>query len=151
MSGAWFRKGLGQERSQRHSGQAIVEMALVMIVLLIVSFGTVDFGILLTGRVMASNCAREAARKAVVREAVAGDFCATTHHLTPLFESAGLTLSPGDYVDADSGTSVTSTVTATYRWIAIAPLVNAFFPGTPMDPTFTSTASATMRMEGRRP
>jgi Flp pilus assembly protein TadG len=139
-----------RRRRDEKPGQAVIEMAFVMIILLILSFGMVDFGMLLTGYIRASNCAREAARTAVVREPGADGVCAA-HQLTPLFESATVSLDPAAYEDLDSGTEVKATVVATYRWKAIAPLMNAFFPGSPWDPTITTTTTTTMRMEGRRP
>jgi Flp pilus assembly protein TadG len=136
--------------SRRQRGQAVIEMALVMTVLLILSFGMVDFGMFLTGYIRASNCAREVTRAAVIRNPSATSFCAN-HQLTPLFESANVTLNPPGYMTASSGTAVTATVTAVYRWKAIAPLINAFFPGTPWNPTITTTTTSTMRLEGRGP
>jgi Flp pilus assembly protein TadG len=133
----------------RQRGQAIVEMALVMSILLILSFGMVDFGLFLTGYIRSSNCAREVTRAAVVRNPDAANMC-TGHQLTPLFESANVTISPGGYMTADAGSPVTATVVTVYRWKAIAPLINAFFPGTPWNPTQTSTTTSTMRMEGRK-
>ncbi len=140
------RRGL----TGRKRGQAMVEMAIVMTLLLILSFGMVDFGLYLTGTIRASNCAREVTRAAVIRNPNAATFC-NSHQLTPLFESATVTLNPSVYMDAASGTQVTATVVAVYRWKAIAPLINAFFPGTPWNATQSTTTTSTMRMEGRRP
>lgn len=134
----------------RRRGQAILEMAVVMSLLLILTFGMVDFGLFLTGYIRASNCAREVTRAAVIRNASAGTMC-SSHQLTPLFESVTVTVTPGGYMTADSGTEVTATVVGVYRWKALAPLINAFYPGTPWSPTQSTTTRATMRMEGRRP
>lgn len=136
--------------TRRRRGQAMVEMAIVLSTLLILSFGMVDFGLYLTGYIRASNCAREVARAAVIRNPGAATFCAN-HQLTPLFETATVTVSPSAYMVANSGTPVTATVVAVYRWKAIAPLINAFSPGTPWSATATTTTTATMRMEGRAP
>ena len=141
---------LRRRASKREPGQAMIEMAIVMTVLLILSFGMVDFGLFLTGYIRASNCAREMTRAAVIRNASAASVCGNDQ-ITPLFESATYTLSPGSYMSASAGTSVTATVTGTYRWKAIAPVINAFFPGTPWNPTITTTTTATMRMEGQKP
>lgn len=135
----------------RKSGQAMIEMAIVMSLLLILTFGMVDFGLFLTGYIRASNCAREVTRTAVVRVAGAETKCGS-HQLTPLFESYSVALDPADYMNASTGTPVKATVVATYRWKAIAPLMNAFYPGgTIWDPTITTTTTATMRMEGKKP
>jgi len=141
---------LRRRASKREPGQAMIEMAIVMSILMILSFGLVDFGLFLTGYIRASNCAREMTRAAVVRNASAASVCGNDQ-ITPLFESATFTLSPATYMSANAGTSVTATVSGTYRWKAIAPLINAFFPGTPWSPTITTTTTATMRMEGSRP
>jgi Flp pilus assembly protein TadG len=145
-----LRGKLSRRANKREPGQAMIEMAIVMSILLILSFGMVDFGLFLTGYIRASNCAREMTRSAVVRNPDAASVCGDDQ-VTPLFESASFTLSPGSFMSASSGTSVTATVTATYRWKALAPLMNAFFPGTPWNPTITTTTRATMRMEGQRP
>lgn len=143
-------RGKHHRAAKEKPGQAMIEMAIVMSILLILSFGMVDFGLFLTGYIRASNCAREMARSAVVRNPNAASVCGGDQ-ISPLFESAGFTLSPSGYMTAAAGTSVTATVTGTYRWKAIAPLINAFFPGTPWNPTISTTTTATMRMEGQRP
>lgn len=135
-------------RPRKRRGQAIIEMALVMVVLLTLSFGVVDFGLFLTGYIRASNCAREAARTAIVRDTVGTDFCSSGHQLVPLFESAPVSMDPTNYKCQDRGTPVTATVTATYRWKAIAGVVNTFFPGTPWAETQATITKATMRMDG---
>lgn len=136
--------------ARRQSGQAVIEMGLVMIVLMTLTFGMVDFGFFLTGYIRASNCAREVARAAVIRSTGAATVCGTDQ-LTPIFESATVAIGPSGYLTETAGTPVTATVTGVYRWKAIAPLINAFYPGgTLWNPTITTTHTATMRLEGRK-
>ena len=142
------RQPSGRVRKRR--GQAIIEMAIVMVLLLILSFGMADFGLYLTGYIRATNCAREVARQAVVRNSAAATVCGNDQ-LTPLFVSAGTAFNPPDYMNASSGTPLTVTIEAKYRWKAIGPLLNAFFPGTVWPAETTTTSKATMRMEGRKP
>lgn len=134
--------------TRRRRGQALVEMAIVMSTILILTFGMVDFGLYLTGYIRASNCAREVARAAAIRNPIATTFC-DGYHLSPLLENVTVTVNPGVYISANAGTPVTATVVGVYRWKAIAPVINAFLPGTPWSPTTTTTTTATMRLEGR--
>ena len=46
----------------------MIEMALVMMILLMLTFGTVDAGLYMYRFVQAANCTREAARRAAVRK-----------------------------------------------------------------------------------
>ena len=55
--------------ARRRRGQAVVEMAIVMMILLTLTFGIADFGIYMYRYVQAANCVREAARRYVVHDA----------------------------------------------------------------------------------
>ena len=134
--------------ARKRRGQAIIEMAVVMVVLLTLTFGMVDFSLFLSGHIQVTSCAREVARQAVVRQDGALTKC---DGQLGLFEIHTVTISPSDYKNANTGDPLTVTVTGTYRWKALAPIVNAFFPGTLWPATHTTTTKVTMRMEGRRP
>jgi hypothetical protein len=139
-----------RRRREEKPGQAVIEMALVMTVLLILSFGMADFGLLLTAEIQATNCAREIARRAVVRDETAVDACADYSALNALTNDT-VTVDLPAYMDLDSGVPITARIEGTYHFIAIAPLLNAFFPGDPFPADSTVGSETTMRMEGRRP
>jgi Flp pilus assembly protein TadG len=133
---------------KKNPGQAIIEMAFVMTILLMLSFGMADFGLLLTAEIQASNCAREVARRAVVRDGGATGACSGYTALNALAGSPTVTLTPG-YMTAAAGSSVTARVDGTYTFIAIAPIINALIPGSAFPTTSTVGSETTMRMEGK--
>jgi Flp pilus assembly protein TadG len=144
-----LKERLRRRAGKRDPGQAIIEMALVMVILLILSFGVADFGLLLTAHIQTSNCAREIARRAVVRDANAAAACDGYAALNALVGSPSVSLP--DYMSLDSGEPVTARIEGTYTFFAIAPLSNAFFPGNPVPATVAVGSETTMRMEGSRP
>jgi Flp pilus assembly protein TadG len=121
-------------RSER--GQGLVEAAFVLPILLSLTFGIAEVGLYMYDYVQAANCAREAARRAAVREANADS--------PPLCLSATLrpTVTPG-YLNLPAGSDVTATVDTTHDWIVIDNLIPGIGAGWPI------TASVTMRMEGQ--
>ncbi|MBA2277389.1 MAG: pilus assembly protein [Chloroflexia bacterium] len=137
-------------RPRKRRGQAVIEMALVMTVLLTVSFGMVDFGLYLNGYIRATNCVREVARQAAIRHPAALSAC-DDHQLTPLFETiTGPTTDPTNYKCITTREKVTVKLQGTYRWKAIAGLINAFFPGSVWNEIHTFTVTSTMRLEPLR-
>ena len=118
------------------AGQAIIEMALVIMILLTLTFGTADIGLFMYDYVQAANCVREAARRAAVRapNADSPPYCANSG-LVPQV--------PAGYQDFPTGSEVEVTLTKEHQWIAIC----HFVPG--MSCTFDITARTSMRMEGQ--
>jgi Flp pilus assembly protein TadG len=51
----------------RHKGQALVELALVLPILILLLFGIIEFGRILNAYIMVSNASREAARYYSIR------------------------------------------------------------------------------------
>ena len=123
-------------RTGQKPGQAIVEMAVIMTVLLTLMIGTIDMGIFMYKYVQAANCVRESARRAVVRDPDAGspDYCLGAE-LTP-------SLTPG-YMTLPTGEEVTATIDVPYNWAAI----DTFVPGLG---SVHLKASTTMKMEGQK-
>ena len=117
-------------------GQALVEMALVVMLLLILTFGIADVGLFMYDHVQASNCVREAARRAAVRADDAGNppFCISSD-LVPQV--------PAGYQTLPAGSEVQVTLTKPHQWIAIC----YFIPG--MSCTIDIKAATSMRMEGQ--
>lgn len=131
---------------RREDGQALVELALVLPVLLLVVFGIVDFGRAMNYDTQATHLANEAARYAAVDYVPAG---ATTlaQWLLPQADSpelrngTGSVGSPSVTVCYPNGTSnvgdpVKVLVSFTYSWLPILNLADT-----------TITRSATMRIE----
>ncbi len=118
----------------RHRGQAIIEMAVVMTLLLSLTFSILDMGVYMYRYIQAANCAREVARRAVVREPTTNTYCVDVG-LTPTLSDDPASLSPG--VD------ITATVDTDYNWMVISYLVPGLGPSAPID------AQVTMRMEGK--
>lgn len=54
-------------KTEKHKGQTLVELALVLPILLLLVFGIIDFGRILNAYIMVSNASREAARYYAVR------------------------------------------------------------------------------------
>ena len=117
-------------------GQAMVEMAIVAMLLLMLTFGTADMGLFMYKYVQAANCTREAARRAAVRKDPTNIPYCVDASLMPTVTYAN----PGKA----TGTDVTATINTTYKWIVISYLV----PG--MSPTISLKSATTMRLEGAK-
>jgi Flp pilus assembly protein TadG len=115
-------------------GQAMIEMALVMLILLSLSFGIADFGLYMYKYVQVANCTREAARRAAVRQDPSN---------IPYCVDASLKPSISYSDGGKPGTDVTATVNTTHNWVAIC----YFVPG--MSCTIALKSATTMRMEGQ--
>ncbi len=115
----------------------MVEMSLVMMLLLILSFGVADLGLYMYNYVQAANCVRESARRAAVRadDAESPPFCLSSQ-LQP-------TVTPG-YKTLPVGSEVTATLDSTHRLIALC----YFVPGMSCDQPLKAASS--MRMEGEK-
>ena len=127
----------GGTRGRQQPGQALIEMALVIMILLTLTFGIADAGLYMYDFVQAANCTREAARRAAVRQDPTNiPFCPASSSLQPVVA----------YADSSkaAGTDVTATIDKTHRWIAIC----YFVPG--MSCTAPLRSATTMRMEGAK-
>ena len=101
-------------------------MAFVMVLLLTLTFGTLDMGIYMYRYVQAANCVREFARRTVVNASTADTYCVDAA-LTPTVSI--------------SGEEVTATIATDYNWMVISYLIPGLGPSAPID------AQVTMRME----
>ena len=122
--------------ARRHRGQAITEMAIVMLLLLTLTFGIADMGIYMYRYIQAANCAREVARRAVVRQPdPTADIYCFDAELTPTLSA--------DPASLDAGEEITATVDELHTWAVIGYLIPTFGPTAPL------RAQVTMRMEGQ--
>ncbi len=127
-------------RCKSEQGQAIVEFALVLPVLLMLLCGIIDFGWIFGNQLAANNAAREAARYTAVHyydstPAVAlGAAENVVTNRAPTLTSPEVTLTV-------SGDQVTILVTSQVD--VLTPIVSAFFT----DGEYTATAQCVMRLE----
>ncbi len=67
------------------SGVAAVEFALILLPLLLIIFGIINFGVLLSNQAIITNAAREGARWASIHStATYGNGCSNSYSLTPV-------------------------------------------------------------------
>ncbi len=129
-------------RSER--GQAVVETALVLPVIMLLLLMMVDGGRVFHTWIVVTNGAREGARAAVIRE----DLLTIDDKLQQAMPSVvggtwGFNITPGyqDPLTVPSGDPVTVDVTADD--VLVTPLIGDLFPGS----TVRVSASATMQLE----
>jgi hypothetical protein len=129
---------VGDARDRRpdgERGQGLLEFALVVVFLLITMFGIIDFARVFFGYATMSNGVREGARYAVVHPGEDGDIIAAAEAMM-LVIGAPVVVQVG-YPDGnmDRGSRVVLTATSDFNvW-------------TPIVPSFTMEAQATMHIE----
>lgn len=141
-------------RAQRRRGASAVETAMIMIPLTMLLFGVFEYGRLLLDLNVLNNAAREGCRYAVVNNTNAS-VAANTQTVVTNF-MAGRDVGFGGFTVTVSGTHqgvatpvnnlvagdmITVTLTGTYKFMNIIPLV-------PSLPSFTLSSSVTMACEG---
>jgi Flp pilus assembly protein TadG len=158
------RGGSGRDR-----GQALVEFALILPILLLVVTGIMQFGVLLSGQIALVNGVREAARYGSVLEtssvgSVPADAAAVEARLAavltaglPGYAPARLLSSSVCYVSyqnpgsSPASYSVRLTVSATYKHALFVPLITQILD--PMDGSFDNgfrlSASEEFRVENQ--
>lgn len=131
-------------------GAAAVEFGLILPLLLIVVFGTIEFGLILYDQAMITNASREGARAGIVLREPAvstGDITSVVNgYVTDNMISLG---SPGAVSTSVSGdcsapdTDITVTVSYTYDFLVLPDFV------TDLTGPITLTAESIMRCENR--
>lgn len=124
---------------KNHKGQALVEFALMLPVLLLLVVGVMEFGLIINQYIVMAEAAREGARSAAVGSSNATIISVATTAANQV-ETGQLTvtISPSD--TRIRGDSVTVTVGRPMQ--AITQLMEPFFPS-----GFTVQGTATMRVE----
>lgn len=130
----WFRKF-----GRTGNGQALVEMALVLPVLILIIFGIVEFGRIMNTYLIVTNAAREGARHGVVGGTDADIRDAVMNNAYTL-DPAKITVTISPAGSRTRGTPLT--VQVSYSLDIIAPLIGVI-TGNP----YIVTASTTMRVE----
>ena len=126
-------RSLGRPRR----GQAIIETAFILPILLTLVFGVAEISMYMYSYVQAANCAREGARRASVRDPDADS--------PPYCESVTLEpdILPASYMTQPGGTDVTAVVSSTHQWLVIGNLIPGLGASKPL------YAEVVMRMEGQ--
>lgn len=129
-------------RLKSEKGQAMVEFALVLPILILILCGIIDFGWIFGNQLLANNASREAARYSAVHysdsssdndQEIARDIVLAR---APTLSSPSVTLT-----QSASGDSVTVTINTTVE--VLTPIIAAFFSDGEAD----ITASCEMRLE----
>ena len=132
------------KRPRRDSGEALVEMALVLPILLVLSLGMLDFGRAFHMKNIVDAAAREGCRVAVV---TAPDVGIVQGRVATVLAAGGVIGAPPAQVDGP-GADKMITVTVTARFTFVTPGLFALF-GSLADPTgINMTGKASMRKEG---
>lgn len=127
---------------KNEKGQAMVEFALILPLLLLILCAIIDFGWIFGNQLIATNAAREAARYTAIHY-----YDSTTDNDTSIASSivtqkAPTLVSPSVVLTKSaSGDSISITVTSQVD--VLTPLISAFFSGG----KYTATATCTMRLE----
>jgi Flp pilus assembly protein TadG len=120
-----------RSRQQRQRGNAVLDMALVLPILLALAFGTVEFGYYFYVKHNVQAAAREGARAAIVPSAVAADVTTAVQNVMTAagLGSSGYTTSITDVngnainvSTAAAGTAIKVTVQCTWGNVGVRPL-----------------------------
>jgi Flp pilus assembly protein TadG len=136
---------VGRIRSQR--GQAIIETALTLPIVLVLSVSIFEFGRALQVWQLLTNAAREGARVAVLP---AGTDDATRSRVLQYMAAGGLeNRAPEQIIDMGTGPVSASRITVSYPYsfMVLNPVMQLITPGTTVGAPITMTASALMRNE----
>ena len=112
-------------------------MAIVMTLLLSLTFGMADMGIYAFRYIQAANCVREVARRAVVRDP-------TPTEITYCVDRQLTVTLDGDPQTKPAGEEITASINTVYDWLVLDLLVP------PLGPTAPLEVQASMRMEGKK-
>ena len=139
-----------ENRSRRSdSGEALLEMALVLPILLVLSMGMLDFGRAFHAKSVLDQAAREGARVAVVSGTpqTGPDVAAVQTRVATFMTSSGFTTGVGTAaVSAIDPTTKMVTVSVTYTFQFVTPGVFALL-GANYGNTITMTGLSAMRYE----
>ena len=128
---------------REQQGLALIETALVMLLLIILTFGVMEYSWMFFRIQQVTNCARAGARQAVLPDSTPADVQSAIDTLAAGFGLTGhsQTTTPGDIVNLNSGDLIRVTVEVPYTNIEL--LGMSLFPV-----PATIRSSATMAKEG---
>ena len=137
-------KSFRNRRMREEKGMALVETAIVILLLLFITFAMMEYGWIFHRIQQLNNGAREGARQAVLPDNTAADATAVVNQLMNDFGIPGatVTVSPANTGDLESGDLITVTVSV--------PVSNVELTGLFLSEAFlgsTLSTSATMAKE----
>jgi Flp pilus assembly protein TadG len=140
-------------------GTALIETAMTLPLLLLVSVGIFEFGRAFQTWQVLTNAAREGARLAVMPDPVAGSVetrvraYLTAGQLDPTaVANATVAVDPATTVDIGGGATATAslvTVTYPFEFMVLQPVASLLVSGSKAGDPITLTATATMRNESQ--
>jgi len=143
------RTGRALARRPRQRGAAVVEFALLLPLLLVITFGIIEFSIALYDKAVITNASREAARAGVIYSSprltntqistVATNYC--QNYLISLGGTVVPTVSVSHPSGTNSGNPLTVTVSYGYRSLGMSSVVD------PMPSLLSLSAATTMNYE----
>lgn len=133
-------------KTKKNKGQTLVEMALILPILVLLTFGLVDFGRLFHVYLVATEASREGARAAAVGSTVTGVKAAVDKIAgqTSLTNKPTVTTNPTTLPPSNHGSSIQ--VTVAYKVTMLTPLIGEFVNDSGKD-YHTVSCSSTMRYE----
>ena len=112
-------------RKLNERGAVAAEFAILLPVLLIILFGIIEFGMIMYGRELVTNAAREGARAGIVQgppKRTGGEIIAIANNFL-----TGTGVNPADVTFTSAGEGLTNpnmlTVTATYNYNFLVPVI----------------------------
>lgn len=124
-------------------GQAIVELALALPLIIMLIMGTIEFGRLFHSYLLITNASREGARIAITGVDNPTIINRINEVTSSLDNAKEIIIAPDDQELRKSTAPVT--VTVDYKHNIITPVINSIVPN-----PVTLTSSTSMRMEGRK-
>ncbi|HMF97352.1 MAG TPA: TadE family protein [Vicinamibacterales bacterium] len=149
------RRGLAVAQGSE-SGQALLEVAMTLPLLLLVSVSIFEFGRAYQTWQVVTNAAREGARVAILPNATTGDVQSrVTAYMQSgqldNYQNATVTVNQNTPVAVGTGTAASSVVTVAYpfSFIVLNPVANLVAHGTTVGAPLTLTSVAEMRNEAQ--
>jgi Flp pilus assembly protein TadG len=134
-------------------GSSLIEFALILPFLLVITFAVVDLSHALVVRSVITSAAREGARRAIELSVPQGNgrspsagYYEVYSRVTDVLTPAGVSFQSLDVSGPDASHNLTVTVSANFTWLYFG-LLNFFGPGGFSNPQ-TLTATAVMRKIG---
>jgi Flp pilus assembly protein TadG len=146
---ARFRR-VGRRRSFGDGGQALVEVAIALPILLALLVGIFEFARAYNVQQVITNAAREGAREGVLPDKTTSDVqTVVTGRLADAnISTATIAITPDPLDDTvKTGTAVSVQVSVNYTFVFIGPILRMLDPGATDPGTITLRSTATMRKE----
>lgn len=115
-------------------GQALVEFAIIGMILATMTFGVIEFGRAYYASVAVTNAARDGARVAMDPSKSTADI------VTAAEESAGSIELTSVIVDSSGAVGDTATVTASYDFTSTLPMISQFWGGGSLEISHSATS-----------